>query len=88
MWKWKAHLDHTGTVCEMQVITRESPCRKLTTTVVSSLNRVGDLILLLSLIMSLLVLIHKKCVMNTITRSIGARPPARWRKGTVKFIGL
>lgn len=88
--KWKTHLDHRITVCKMQgkAIRRESSCRKMVTTVSSSLKRVGDLILLLSLITSLLVRIQKKWVTNTITKTIGALPPARWRKGTVRLIGL
>ncbi|KAK4828827.1 hypothetical protein QYF61_000884 [Mycteria americana] len=51
-------------------------------------DRVEGLILLLILMEELLTCMYKKWVMNTMTRTRGALPPARWRKGTTKFTGL
>jgi len=51
----------------------------------SSPDRVESLILLLVLLKGSLC---KKWVTNTLTRIRGALPPAGWRTGTTRFIGL
>jgi len=50
-------------------------------------DRVDNLILLLILLKGPLSHFYNKRVTNTLTRTRGALPPARWRKGTTMFIG-
>ncbi|KAK4830567.1 hypothetical protein QYF61_011745 [Mycteria americana] len=54
----------------------------------SSPDRVENLILLLILMKELLTRMYKEWVTNAMTRTRGALPPARWRKGTTGFTGL
>lgn len=76
-------------VYELQgkTVTRESPSGKMAASVSCSPDRGDGTILSLRLAMSLQVLIHKRWVMNTIPRTRRGLPPARWRKGTIRFIG-
>lgn len=54
----------------------------------SSADREDGPILSLRLTMSMLVLIHERLVMKTISRTKGVLPLAMWRKGRIGFVGL